>query len=40
MLDQLRTVTLDRISRKVGELGPDKMIEVDDALCYSLGLIA
>lgn len=39
MLDQLRTITMERLGRKVGELGHDVMAEVDEALHYSLGLI-
>ena len=39
MLDQLRTISHDRLGRRVGRLTADKMSEVDTALRYSLGLI-
>jgi len=38
MLDQIRTMSLDRLGRKVGQLAPDKMEEVGEALRRSLGL--
>ena len=40
MLDQIRTITKERLGRKVGELTVEKMSEVDDALRYSLGLFS
>lgn len=39
MLDQLRTISHDRLGRRVGRLTADKMAEVDEALHYSLGLL-
>ena len=39
MLDQLRTISSDRLGQKVGQLTNDKMAEVDEALHYSLGLL-
>jgi len=38
MLDQLRTVSQDRLGRRVGRLTPNAMVDVDDALRVSLGL--
>ncbi len=39
MLDQLRTITMDRLGRRAGQLTRDKMEEVDTALHYSFGLL-
>ena len=39
MLDQIRTISQARLGRKVGQLTPDGMAEVDDALRRSLGLL-
>ena len=39
MLEQLRTISQDRLGRLIGRLPPDVMHEVDRALHYSLGLM-
>jgi mRNA interferase MazF len=39
MLDQIRTISQARLGRKVGQLTPDKMEDVDEALHRSLGLL-
>ena len=39
MLEQLRTISQDRLGRLIGRLPPDVMHEVDRALHYSLGLV-
>jgi mRNA interferase MazF len=39
MLEQIQTVAMGRLSRRIGALGPDKMEEVDRALHHSLGLV-
>lgn len=38
MLDQLTTISLQRLKAPVGQLSPQVMEEVDMALKYSLGL--
>lgn len=39
MLDQLRTISQARLGQRVGRLNLEKMVEVDRALRYSLGLL-
>jgi len=38
LLEQLLTITQDRLLQRCGRLSPDKMREVDQALMHSLGL--
>jgi mRNA interferase MazF len=38
-LEQLQTLSMDRLGRRVGRLSPEKMLEVDVAIHRSLGLI-
>jgi mRNA interferase MazF len=39
MLEQIRTISQRRLSRRIGRLNPDAMQEVDHALHHSLGLV-
>ncbi len=39
LLEQLQTVSVDRLGRRVGSLSPASMREVDRALHHSLGLL-
>ena len=38
LLEQILTVTQERLGRRIGWLSLDRMAEVDEALRYSLGL--
>ncbi|HLB26174.1 MAG TPA: type II toxin-antitoxin system PemK/MazF family toxin [Dehalococcoidia bacterium] len=38
MLEQILTISMERLRRRAGQLGPDRMREVDLALHHSLGL--
>jgi len=39
LLEQLLTISQDRLMQRCGQLSPDKMREVDQALRHSLGMI-
>ena len=39
LLEQIQTVAVERLGRRVGQLSPQAMQEVDRALHYSLGLM-
>ncbi len=39
LLDQILTITQERLGRKVGQLSPHVMEQVDRALHHSLGLV-
>lgn len=39
LLEQIRTLDKKRLKEKIGELSPNMMIRVDDALLISLGFI-
>jgi len=39
LLDQILTITQDRLGRRVGHVAPTTMEEIDRALHYSLGII-
>ena len=39
LLDQILTVTQDRLGRRLGQLPSSAMEEIDQALHYSLGLL-
>jgi mRNA interferase MazF len=39
LLEQIQTLSIDRLGRRIGQLAPNAMAEVDEAIHASLGLI-